>query len=232
MISKSKLFSIGKLSIATLLLLATSMQTAKAAIDPAAPSDTSTAFLTNGNGISYVQFNWIDNALNETKFQLIVSKISGQNIIGTDRFDIAPSPNRGLRLNADIKGYSSGLYKYSVCTQLPTKRVCSVEKTFQIAQAPVVNFSAPTNVSATRVGASTERIFWNHPGGADSFRVYIRLPGANNWSQAATVGGNERRADIAPLLINTNYLVAVCGRSPAGQEQCSPAINVILPQNF
>jgi hypothetical protein len=228
MIRKNKL-----LSIATLLLFTTCMNVATAAVDPAAPSDTY-AIYPPPDGGKYVQFNWIDNTPNELGFKVVVTKLN----VGTETHNVRSNPGRGQRVGFNLQGISPGSYKYSVCAQLFQKTVCSVEKTFQIAQVPgnnpnpPVNFSAPTTVSATRVGASTERIFWNHPGGADSFRVYIRLPGNNNWTQAATVGGNERRADIAPLFINTIYPVAVCARSLVGQEKCSPAINVALQQGF
>jgi Fibronectin type III domain len=228
----NKLLSIGKLSIATLLLFTTSMNVANAAVDPAAPSDTYAVYPPPDGG-QYVQFNWIDNTSNELGFKVVVTKLN----VGTETHNVISNPGRGQRVGFNLQGVSPGSYKYSVCAQIPLKRVCSIEKTFQIVQAPgnnnpnpPVNFSAPTNVSATRVGASTERIFWNHPGGAASFRVYIRLPGNNNWTQAVTVSGNERRADIGPLLINTNYPVAVCGVSSAGQERCSSVINVVLLQ--
>jgi Fibronectin type III domain len=231
MISKNKLFSIGKLLIATLLLLATSANMAKAVPDPAAPSDTNAVYpLPDG---SSAQINWIDNTLDEIRFRLVFTKIN----VGTETLNVASAPGRGRRF-LNFPSAVPGSYRYSVCAQLPTKTVCSIEKTFQIAQAPgnnnppPVNFTAPTSVSATRVGASTQRIFWNHPGGAAGFRVYIKLPGNNNFSQAATVSGNERRADIGPLLFDTNYPVGVCAVNSTGQERCSQQINVFFRQGF
>jgi Fibronectin type III domain len=235
MTSKNKLLSIGKLSISTLLLFLTSINVAKAAVDPAAPSDTFVVYPPPDGG-NYVQFNWIDNSPNELGFKVTVTKLN----VGTETHNVIPNPGRGQRVGFNLQGISSGSYKYSVCAQLPLRSGCSLEKTFQIAQAPgnnnpnpPANFPPPTNVRATRVGASTERIFWNHPGVAQSFRVDIRRPGNNNFTQAAVVSGNQRQADIGSLLINTNYPVRVCGRSGiAPQEVCSPTINVVLPQGF
>jgi hypothetical protein len=232
MTSKNKLLLIGKLSIATLLFLATYMKVAKAAIDPAAPTDMYAVMAPNGQ---YIQINWIDNTLNESNFQVTIYPLANQG--NPQTYNAAAASGRGTRTLVNLGGLPPGAYKYRVCVQRPGILTCNpTTPSFNIPQAanpnPPANFPAPTNVSATRVGASTERIFWNHPGGAGSFRVYIRLPGNNNWTQSATVGGNERRADIGPLFINTNYPVAVCGRSPAGQDKCSPTINVVLPQGF
>jgi Fibronectin type III domain len=230
MISKNKLLSIGKLSIVTLLFLATYMKVAKAA-DPISPSD---IYAVMGPNNQYIQINWIDNTLDESNFQVMVFPEQQGN---PATFNVAAAPGKGTRAFINLGGLQPGSYKYRVCVQRPAGGVvCNalLLQSFNIPQAanpnPPANFSIPTNVSATRVGASTERIFWNHPGGAGGFRVYIRLPGNNNWTQAATVSGNERRADIGPLLINTNYQVGVCSVSSAGQERCSSVINVVLPQ--
>ncbi len=166
MTSKNGLLSIGKLSIATLLLLATQMKGAKAAIDPAAPTDMYAVMAPNGQ---YIQINWIDNTDNESNFQVTVNSLANPAKAAT--FKVAAKPGRGTRAAINLGDLPAGAYKYRVCVQRPGMLTCNpATPTFNIPQAanpnPPANFSAPTNISATRVGASTERIFWNHPGGA------------------------------------------------------------------
>jgi Fibronectin type III domain len=239
--NNNKLLSIGKLSIATMLFLATYMKVAKAA-DPIAPLVVPNAFVpptdlqaVMGPNNQYIQINWIDNTLNESNFQVRVFREANPG--NQSIFNVAPAPGRGTRAFANIGDLQPGSYMYRVCVQRPGAVTCNpLARSFNIPQAanPPANFPAnfppPTNVSATRVGAGAARISWNHPGVAQSFRVDIRLPGNNNFTQAAVVNGSLRQADISPLFINTNYPVRVCGRTGAApQEVCSPTINVVLP---
>lgn len=231
--NNNKLLSIGKLSIATLLFLATYTEVAKAA-DPAAPTDLRAVISPNGQS---VQISWIDNTQNETNFRVTATRMGVIVNPNPSTLNVAAAPGIGNRAFVNFGGLLPGLFRYNVCVQRPGILTCAIGQLFVIPDAvnpnPPANFPPPTNVSATRVGAGTARIFWNHPGVEQSFRVDIRLPGNNNFTQVAVVSGQLRQADISPLVINTNYPVRVCGRTGAApQERCSQTINVVLPQGF
>lgn len=214
------------LTISAASILATSM-VANAALppsqfNPAAPSDLHAVVMPN-----FVQINWIDNSSNESRFQVNISQGNG-----AQSFTVAATPGIGTRTALNITNLVPGTYTYSVCAKLPTTVACrGIGIFFNQFTIPGSTLAAPTNPTFSRVGASTARIFWNHPGGATSFRVRVRLPGSTTWTLAATVPGNVRQADIAPLFINTVYPVQVCAQNSA-TDICSSSINVVLPQGF
>ena len=221
MISKAKLWSIGKISIATLLLLTTSMRIAKAA-DPAAPSGVFADFpAVGGNSI---RINWIDNTLDETKFIITVQKSDGV----PQTFDVRAVRGTGTRMTSDLPNLAPGFYRYKVCAVQPTlpqggTRLTCNPGTLSFITPPS---AAPTNIRFDRINASTVRIFWNHPGGLDKFRVYITN---NQRTLAAIAPSNLRNADIRiPLLPIMRYGLEVCSVSLAGAESCSPKVGLVF----
>ena len=127
MISKTKLWSIGKLSIATLLLLTTSIRMAKAA-DPAAaqrgvsaePTDVSATYLPGNN--NSIQISWRDNTVDETKFVVVIQQVSNGVI---RRFDHAAIPGRGTRTTSNHAKLVPGFYRYRVCVVQVLGETCS-----------------------------------------------------------------------------------------------------------
>ena len=232
MISKTKLWSIGKLSIATLLLLTTSIRMAKAADPAAAPSGLSAAYPPGDR--NSIKISWTDNTVNETKFVISTKKVSNG---ATQAFYHAAVPGRGTRLTSNLLNLAPGVYKYKVCATQPEEgETCNqADLSFTIFPAPGpvnINFSAPTNVDFIHVAPTVARISWNHPGGASKFNVYITRPGNNQPTLERVTDGNARNTNIISLLSNTKYPVKVCGVSLAGEERCSPAITVFIKQEL
>ena len=191
-----------------------------------------------------IQVQWRDNSSTENRYSV---RLTDQSTFQLLSFDAAAVAGSGANSALTITDLAAGhTYRPTVCAMATASNFspnCTQGANITLAggtttttapppPAPPAAVAAPTNIGAARVGASTVRMTWSHPGGATRFRTFVRVAPNGNWMLASVDPGTSRQSIVAPLLINTNYHVAVCAVNAADLNFCSGIIPVFLAQGF
>ncbi|BBC25418.1 hypothetical protein [Pseudanabaena sp. ABRG5-3] len=190
--------------------------------------------ITQRNYPNVIRFSWTDRSLNETNF---VVKITNQETGFVSTNNVAAVSSTGNRVTLDLQLPTlpqATRYTFIVCATVSDISLCSDQYpyystgSFETPASPFATTSSPpTNISWSRIGAGTARVFYNHLGGADFFRFYLTSPDTSS-ILAATVSGTARQADIAPLLATVAYRIKVCAVRGI-IEFCASPITIQFP---
>ena len=191
-----------------------------------------------GVNATTLQVQWTDNSTTENRYSVRLTDTgTGQLFM----FDAAAVPASGTRGALTVTDLAAGhAYRPTVCSMSGPgtfSATCAQGGTIGLATttaAPPATaaVSAPAVTSVLRIGASTVRVNWNHPGNASGFRVYVRVANGGSWMLASTGPGTDRSTTVTPLLVDTQYQLAVCAVNANNQNVCSNAVPVYLAQGF
>ena len=186
-----------------------------------------------------LQVQWTDNSTTESRYSVRVTDVGTGQLFMFNAAAVPGSGARGALTVTDLTGGHS--YRPTVCAMAGagTFSTTCAQGTPIALSAPTTTapsapaaVSAPTVTGVARIGASTVRVNWNHPGNASGFRTYVRVVNSGNWMLASTDPGTARSATVVPLLVDTPYQLAVCAVNGNGQNVCSNAVPVFLSQGF
>ena len=191
---------------------------------PAAP----TGLNASGTTATSTILKWIDNASNETGFELeryiggIWVKIAGTDVLG---------PNSNQRTVTGLDTQTT--YKFRVrAVNQGGYSVWSNEVTVTTLPAPVTIPAAPSNLTYSNLTATTAKLSWVDNANNETWFDLQESVSGGAWttiSSAATLPANYTYANITNLLPDTNHSYRIRAVNSAGSSAFSSTVSFRTP---
>jgi hypothetical protein len=180
-------------------------------LSPAAP----TGLQATAASSSQIDLAWTDNSANETGFQIEVSTdgsnyalltTAGANVTSYSHTGLSPSETRHYRVRACNSAGCSGATSANATT---------------LGAPP----AAPSNLSATAVGANRIDLSWADNSGNETGFAIERSTNGTTFTEVATVGANVTSYSDTGLSANTRYYHRVRAFNHLGSSAPSNTTN-------
>jgi fibronectin type 3 domain-containing protein len=183
--------------------------------------------LTATAGSGQVALSWIDNATNDTFYE-ITRSTDGVN------WTTVATPTTGSTTYTDTTVSAGMTYSYRVRAGNDTL-MSNYSNTAQATLAPLAP-QAPTGLTAAAVSSSQINLSWTGVGGATSYKVLRSTDGGGTWTQVATVGANVTSYQNTGLASATTYSYCVVASnaggdsSPSNLASATTSVNTTVPK--